>query len=566
MDINAERALYIKKLDFQIQGMRQLLDPKYHEIISDSKAAQIKSLLIKAEKLREKLSKNEFEVAIIGLEKAGKSTFANALMGNDILPSMDKRCTYTSTCIRYGAEDYAEIEFYSRDEFLQKFTDGLKTMGIEYAEKYDYTTLSLEAYQALFERLSDDKKNLYRASVNEDIEDILEHKKTLMKWINKEIQVFRGAEQLEQKDFKQFIYEPAYAIAVKKITIHSSKLNDMQNAVLYDVPGFDSPTQMHRVQTVQMMSIADVIILIASAGKPSITGPQVQIFESETDQDGIPFNEKIYVYGNKADEANDEISVNLCELKKQLQKYSIVRSELLNSRIVVGSARAKLEKDGKLPDTGLVKKLETKGITDGIDEIHRKLEQYNANERFDVLKKRINRIYSELEECLSPELAELKNVGEDSVHIEEISAIIVQLLSTAQTDIEKALRSLHSDVPRDFQSLPLSAEFIVSIGNVNSEVYQITDEERKIAEDASRGNGNNIALDKFESILREMKYDQIYNFFIQTVVDVAIEKHREYDEKIRNIFLNSIWHHYTNNAIFKRNQSERKGRLLQKSW
>ena len=56
-----------------------------------------------------------------------------------------------------------------------------------------------------------------------------------------------------------------------------------------------------------MMATADVIILIANAGKPSITGPQVQIFEGEVDQDGIPFNEKIFVFGNKADTANDAI-------------------------------------------------------------------------------------------------------------------------------------------------------------------------------------------------------------------------------------------------------------------
>ena len=37
--------------------------------------------------LLERVRNNSFEIAIVGLEKAGKSTFANALIGLDILPA-----------------------------------------------------------------------------------------------------------------------------------------------------------------------------------------------------------------------------------------------------------------------------------------------------------------------------------------------------------------------------------------------------------------------------------------------------------------------------------------------
>ena len=78
-----EREQYVKKLDAQISGMTALLDPKFQDIISDAKADEIRKLLNKAKSLRKKFANNEFEIAIIGLEKAGKSTFANALMGNE---------------------------------------------------------------------------------------------------------------------------------------------------------------------------------------------------------------------------------------------------------------------------------------------------------------------------------------------------------------------------------------------------------------------------------------------------------------------------------------------------
>ena len=45
----------------------------------------------------ERLRANRFEVAVIGLEKAGKSALLNAWLGQEILPSARERCTFTST-------------------------------------------------------------------------------------------------------------------------------------------------------------------------------------------------------------------------------------------------------------------------------------------------------------------------------------------------------------------------------------------------------------------------------------------------------------------------------------
>ncbi len=68
------------QLSPQIVGMKILLEPKFQYVISYEKADEINKLLSKAENLRNKLSNNEFEIAIIGREKVGKSTSANALM------------------------------------------------------------------------------------------------------------------------------------------------------------------------------------------------------------------------------------------------------------------------------------------------------------------------------------------------------------------------------------------------------------------------------------------------------------------------------------------------------
>ncbi len=53
------------------------------------------------------LEDNKYEVSIIGSFNVGKSTFINAILGREILPSRLKRCTSTSTYIEYAKD--AEI-------------------------------------------------------------------------------------------------------------------------------------------------------------------------------------------------------------------------------------------------------------------------------------------------------------------------------------------------------------------------------------------------------------------------------------------------------------------------
>jgi GTPase SAR1 family protein len=87
---------------------------------TDNYSDKINSLRNKIEKQLESLRKGEFNIAVVGLEKAGKSTLLNAFLNVDILPSDPERCTYTTTEIRAvrNIEDQKlEIEFKNINDF-----------------------------------------------------------------------------------------------------------------------------------------------------------------------------------------------------------------------------------------------------------------------------------------------------------------------------------------------------------------------------------------------------------------------------------------------------------------
>lgn len=134
MSWNEEKGIYADKLEQTIEGIQKILELQGNRIVTAEMSSALRQLQGDANKLLPKLRKGEFEIAVVGLEKAGKSSFSNALIGLNALPTADERCTYTSTCVRPverdGDEDYAEVKFYTRQEFDRSFREKLEVLGI----------------------------------------------------------------------------------------------------------------------------------------------------------------------------------------------------------------------------------------------------------------------------------------------------------------------------------------------------------------------------------------------------------------------------------------------------
>ena len=124
---------------------------------------------------KKRLEKDDLEIAIIGVEKAGKSTFANALIKSTFLPSATERCTFTSTTIEYGEHEEAIIELYSEEEFNIIFNKLLKSINYPINKiPSDFRNLSLEEFEAECDLVERD--NINYIPVHEDIVAILKDK------------------------------------------------------------------------------------------------------------------------------------------------------------------------------------------------------------------------------------------------------------------------------------------------------------------------------------------------------------------------------------------------------
>lgn len=554
MSENNEKKEYEKKLEKQIELIEGIKKFDINNLISPIKLDSLNDKVKKAKQLLYKLQKNEYEIAIVGLEKAGKSTFANALIGNDILPTKDERCTYTSTSIRAG-EDKAVIEFLSREEFDTAFKERLKKIKIPNYENMSFETLALNTYETFYNELDEETKENYGANLNQDIRNILNARSNISKYLSKPKQeiYFTEIEQeklLSNEKFeivRKFIQEKEYALAVKEITIYSNRLVAMENAVIYDVPGFDSPTKIHRDQTIDKMKSADAIILIANGRSPSFTGPLVDIFRKETDYDGIKLGDKLFVFINLIDAATDP-DKNINTIKNELfNNYSIMKKDF-DKRIVPGSALAYLQKENKVQVNGVsvLNVLKEKGIqSDGINEIKKLLESYNEDERFEIIKTRINKLKADIEEIFK-DLNKEYYVESDGLASSEIIKLSLDFESSTRSNITTKLNKYKANIKekyevgeRNISELPLSNKLKEKIEElITIEKFGVTGEEKGIEIlNSNSGTTQVTNSTRVEIKLRENKSITIFNAFCDEIIQFAVDEHKKCDEEILNIFL-----------------------------
>lgn len=400
---------FIGKMRKAKMTLEQILERDPDRLVfSADERERLEGLLERNDKILTKLEKGEFTVAIVGLEKAGKSTLGNALLKDIFLPEYTERCTYTTTRIQAGAEDSGEIIFYSHEEFDEDFQKMMRQIGYEGSADMNMSPDAFNAWWKTMEEKNPDKFDRFNGTTVEDIRAILKGRDTIRQYLGKPSQKFVGADQLRSREFQIFItgirdYEngvanrTAHPYAVKKVDISSSKLGDMSHIVLYDVPGFDSPTDLHKKQTEEMLQGADAIILVTNVGdRPNLAGTQLDMLCKGRDEDNISLADKAFVFGNKVDRAANETVARdnmKALLKDAAEKYRIARPE----RIVCGSAKAYLEGLEKWSNDELRRgkvyiraELEKWGLPagDGIDALQGKMKRYYETERYDVLRKR----------------------------------------------------------------------------------------------------------------------------------------------------------------------------------
>lgn len=86
------------------------------------------------EKLRTKVENDTFKVLVVGTFKNGKSTFINALLGEEVLPAYSLPCTAVINEVKYGDTKRAILHF--RDPLPDKLPSGIPQKAMDHMRKF----------------------------------------------------------------------------------------------------------------------------------------------------------------------------------------------------------------------------------------------------------------------------------------------------------------------------------------------------------------------------------------------------------------------------------------------
>lgn len=253
-------------------------------------------------------------------------------------------------------------------------------------EKQEYVEKLGNQISALTRILKMDSGTVLSAEIKENI---IEYQSEISSYLGHADITFSGAEIQQGGELEKFITAVSTAYAVKEVRIRSGALHEMKNAVIFDVPGFNSPTEMHKAQTKLRMKSADAIIVVASGAEPSITGESLKILR-ESDDDGNLLSNKLFVFSNKTDRAADIPKNIAVTYREWIEKWGFLNSAQKH-RIVFGSALWYLESIKEVSST-----IATRGIEERKDQIHKRFELNISEQDFgEIFKKSIRPQISE---------------------------------------------------------------------------------------------------------------------------------------------------------------------------
>ena len=352
--------------------------------------AKLKQILLQeaqpARRQLERLKKREFRIAVVGLEKAGKSTFVNAWLECDLLPAKGGRCTFTTTqiySVQNESEQRLEVQAKTEAEFINLLQELEKTKAQE-----DINTIHTN--EITLQQVRQEGNRTFPFTRLEDIREPL----------------------------KKYVADEKYAHAVLEARLYTNKLAQAEGIVFYDVPGLDSGLAKHVDEAQEMLSDCDAVILVQRF--TSLREKELEIIKfTEQGDKNVSVADKLFVFLSRIDSlaSAEAIKTHIQEASEDWLK----RANLPSQRIVSGSAGAYLllnniaSEQTKL-EIGNPFKIqshlqELTGIDDveilktevtGIPVIKDKIFHYINTERVAILKKRceasLNTIISASEE------------------------------------------------------------------------------------------------------------------------------------------------------------------------
>jgi GTPase Era involved in 16S rRNA processing len=285
-----------------------------------------RSLLDRAKKLKD----HQFTIALFGAFSAGKSSFANALMGQSILPVSPNPTTAAINRIVPASEQWPHLSARIR----------MKSMEAVLADiHYSFNMLGDEQSFESIERAVSAIRSL-------DIHRVPSRGKAHLSFLQAiergwyDIQLRLGTEwKADEEEYRQYVANESKSCFVERIDLHYSSTFTDQGVILVDTPGADSIHARHTGVAFDYIKNADAIFFVTYYNHAFSQSDKQFLLQLGRVKDSFELDKMFFII-NAADLADSvkELEVVINHVSQQLQQHGI-----RNPRIYPISSRLALE-------------------------------------------------------------------------------------------------------------------------------------------------------------------------------------------------------------------------------
>lgn len=267
--------------------------------------------------LQDKASRLEgqtFTVALFGAFSAGKSSFSNALIGEQILPVSPNPTTATINRIRPIEEgkghDTADVLLKTVDRMTEDIRRSFEALGI------DVTSLA-DAYEkvdiAMNQTLTDEKQQMHKAFISAFSSGYEAYAKQLGTIIH-----------VERADFVRFVAEEERSCFVESIDFYFDCELTRKGITLVDTPGADSINARHTDVAFDYIRNADAILFVTYYNHAFARADQEFLIQLGRVKDAFELDKMFFVV-NAIDLAKNEEEAEAVKayVGTELQKFGI---------------------------------------------------------------------------------------------------------------------------------------------------------------------------------------------------------------------------------------------------
>ena len=268
--VEDKKYLWNDTVDSYAKKIEQVSRVMSDEILTEDENTDTEKLRAELKSFLARCSSPEFQIALVGTIKAGKSTLINAFLNYDLASTRVTPETAALTKFKKAAEDFVQISFYTAEEWAQLWKSATSTTNNVFVK--DYKELNADA-----------EKN---------------------KWLNCETQrkTCANKDELKNEIERWTSSKSPCHYFVKEVLVGLKDFDLPEGVVLIDTPGLNDVVEFRSNITRNYIKQANAVLMCVKSD--SLTGEELKTLYRVFDNTMGKVH-KVYVIATQIDTLND---------------------------------------------------------------------------------------------------------------------------------------------------------------------------------------------------------------------------------------------------------------------